>query len=92
MKNKASEGDCVVCVQQYPEDGDQADILFINLTTLLADQHPDCKKYAKYVLRAIADKQKIAGSQNFDFADDEVLKHQIDLPCIVSESVTIYNC
>ena len=90
MKNNT---DIIVCVQEYPESGDQAVVSFVNLTTLEADTDNDCQRYAKELRRAMKDKDKIGTAKEFICGGclDSVIKHETNPPCMVRACVTLYE-
>jgi hypothetical protein len=92
-KRTTSENDVVVCVQEYPESGDQAVVTFINLTTLEADTHPGCQQYAKELRLAMKDGRKIGSAQEFICGGcvPQVNQHETKPPCMVQDSVTLYE-
>jgi hypothetical protein len=93
-KCKVEENDCIICVQEYPEDGDQAGVVFINLTAMIADGSRECRNYSSYIIKAMATKQKIGGDRNFEFVYQNVSteKYTVNPPCHVADCVTLYNC
>lgn len=93
-KCKVEENDCVICVLEYPEDGDQAGVIFINLTAMIADGSPECRAYSNYIIKAMATKDKIGGNRNFEFAYEHssTERYVVKPPCSIADCITLYNC
>lgn len=86
-------GDVIICVQEYPEDGDQAVVYFVNLITLEADKHKQCKVYAKHIRAAMQNGSKSTGGVKLICYGDvpKVESHETKLPCFVTDVVTLYG-
>lgn len=89
--------DFIVCVQQEDNggSGDTGSVLFLNLTTLETDTHKDCKKYAKAIRKILNGKERVYGSGpkmggTTDFAETAVCKHEVKLPCMVSDYIVVF--
>jgi hypothetical protein len=92
-KQTVSANDIVICVQEYPESGDQAVVTFVNLTTLSTDPHKDCQQYARELQLALKDKQKIGSAKEFICGGgvSAVTRHEVIPPCLVQDCVTLYE-
>lgn len=80
----------VICVLEYPESGDQASVRFMDLDVLEASTDPDAKRYAKVIRKAMADKMKITGHNEYIDNLPGVESCEVNLPCVVEDQVTIY--
>lgn len=84
-----------VCVLEYPESGDQAQVYFIDYTGLSQDSDPDCVKYAAAIAAALKDKNKMTSIPYEDGCccgdyQTKMSTYQLKLPCQIDKAVTIY--
>lgn len=86
-------GDVIVCVQEYPEDGDQAVVSFINLTTLETAKNKECKAYAKHIRAAMQNGSRSTGGVDLvcQGYSDMVTSYEVRPPCFVTDVVTLYG-
>lgn len=82
-----------ICVMEYPEDGDQAQVSFVDYVALQADPDPDCKAYAAAIASALKRGAKGMASMPYEIAicgGSSVSAHEVKLPCVISKSITLY--
>lgn len=91
--DEVNVNDQIICVMEYPEDGEQAQVYFVNYTALQADSTVGAKQYARSLAKALADRQKMT-SGRADYAigggNQDAEKYSVNPPCMVHDCVTFY--
>ncbi len=78
-----------LCILFYPNDGDQANIRFIDYTLLSASIDTDDQEVCKAIRRALLDSQGV--SEVDAFAACEITNvGDLNLPCQIDKQITLY--
>ncbi len=78
-----------VCVLEYPEDGDQAEVYLLDYDALSQDSCSDCQEYAEGIDEALARKDNLASvPMRLDL--ENVHKYQVKVPCQIDRVITLY--
>lgn len=99
MKNdEINLNDQIICVLEYPEDGDVAVVTFVNYTALQTDKSVGCREYVKLIQKALKSSPGYTGAKTYKgstdyaitFGNADAEKYAVTPPCTVHDSVTIF--